>query len=194
MSPRRFAISAPPVPRALAWPSDAVGDDGHEHVGPEEVLAIAVALASRAQSWPGMTRPTRRCWDLMMATDHLEAWVIAWPSNGAIELHDHGGSSGAVVVAAGELVETSIVSLPSGGAAPRTRRLKVGGSIVFPGSHVHDVVNTGPAPALSVHVYSPRLTSMTYYRVTDGVLEAGATSRAPIGRDLMDRDLMEAAS
>ncbi len=193
-SPRRFAISAAPVPPADVWPSETVDAAGPEHVGPEELLALAVALASRAQSWPGMTSPARRCWDLMMATEHVEAWVIAWPPGGAIELHDHGGSSGAVVVAVGELVETSIVSLHSGGAAPRTRRMKVGGSTIFPGSHVHDVANAGPAAALSVHVYSPRLTSMTYYRVIDGVPRAGGTNRALVGRELMDRDLMEAVA
>ena len=70
----------------------------------------------------------------------------------------------------------------------------MGGSTVFTGSHVHDVMSAGPAPALSVHVYSPRLTSMTYYRLTDGVLQAGHTKRALVGRDLMDRDLTEAAA
>ena len=29
--------------------------------------------------------------------------------------------------------------------------------------HIHDVVNTGAAPAVSVHAYSPPLRSMTYY-------------------------------
>jgi len=34
---------------------------------------------------------------------------------------------------------------------------------VFGPGHVHDVANQGRGPALSVHVYSPVLTSMTCF-------------------------------
>ncbi len=167
---RQVAISAPSDSRG-----SAVGNRHGAHSGPDELLGIAVGLATRAPSWPGMTRPARRRWDLMARSDAIEAWVIAWPPGGAIELHDHGGSAGAVVVAVGELVETSIVSQPSGGVALRTTTIGVGGSLRFAGRHVHDIVNLGEVPAISVHVYAPRLSSMTYYRMTDGVLETGAT-------------------
>ena len=33
----------------------------------------------------------------------------------------------------------------------------------FEAGHRHDVVNEGPGPAMSVHVYSPPLTTMTFY-------------------------------
>ena len=36
-------------------------------------------------------------------------------------------------------------------------------SITFGADHVHDVVNLGDEPALSIHVYAPRLVSMTFY-------------------------------
>jgi hypothetical protein len=32
---------------------------------------------------------------------------------------------------------------------------------------VHDIVNAGTEPALSLHVYGPRLEAMTYYRTDD---------------------------
>jgi hypothetical protein len=32
---------------------------------------------------------------------------------------------------------------------------------------VHDVVNTAAEPAVSLHVYGPRLEAMTYYRIDD---------------------------
>jgi hypothetical protein len=148
---------------------------------PEDLVAMATRLATRAASWPGMARPARRRWALMAASTTAEAWVIAWPPGGAIELHDHGGSAGAVVVAAGELVETSIVSGRSGSVAQRSTTIPASGSISFDGRHVHDIVNLGPGPAVSVHVYAPRLTSMTYYRVVEGALETGATVRYLFG-------------
>lgn len=173
-------------PREVAIPwqyraPDALGGLDGCPPEPEELLAMATGLATRALSWPGMARPIRRRWALMAASGTAEAWVIAWPPGGAIELHDHGGSAGAVVVAAGELVETSIISAPSGAVGQRTTTIGAQGSISFDGRHVHDIVNLGAVPALSVHVYAPRLTSMTYYRVVEGALEAGATVRYLFG-------------
>ena len=118
----------------------------------------------------------------MAGSDLFEAWVIAWPPGGSIELHDHGGSAGAVVVVAGELIETTVVSEPWGDVALESKGVGVGGSISFGGHNIHDVVNSGDAPAISVHVYAPRLNSMTYYRVADRRLEAGATVRYCFGQ------------
>src|ERR1700722_2451438 len=54
--------------------------------GPDDLLVIASQLATRARSWPGMTRPTRRRWELMAVSEAFEAWIIAWPPGGAIDL------------------------------------------------------------------------------------------------------------
>ncbi len=142
--------------------------------GPEALAAMAMRLAVRAESWPGMTQPRCRQWHLIAASDAFEAWVITWPPGGAIELHDHGGSAGAVVVAAGELRETSVVSRPSRDVVLETNTIG--------GRHIHDVVNSGDVPAISVHVYAPRLTSMTYYRMTQDLLEPGATLHYRLGQ------------
>ncbi|HEY5025015.1 MAG TPA: cysteine dioxygenase family protein [Acidimicrobiales bacterium] len=168
--PRQVAMSLPHRP---AGP--LTGFDGAERLARPGLVTTALQLAARAPSWPGMTSPSHRCWDLMAASDAFEAWVIAWPPGGAIELHDHGGSAGAVVVAAGKLLETSVVDQTSGGVALQTTAIAVGRHISFGGRHVHDIVNAGETPAISVHVYAPRLTSMTYYRFTDGVLHARDT-------------------
>jgi hypothetical protein len=164
----------------LVDPAADVGDE--ELPEPDALLAIALRLAVRAPSWSGMARPVRRHWDLMAASDAFEAWVIAWPPGGAIELHDHGGSAGAVVVAAGELIETSVVSQPVGDVALQTNAIGVGRSICFGGRHIHDIVNSGDAPAITVHVYAPRLRSMTYYRLTEHRLQAGATVQYRFGQ------------
>jgi hypothetical protein len=111
----------------------------------------------------------------MAVSEAFEAWVIAWPPGGAIDLHDHGGSSGAVVVVAGELKETRIVKRPSGGVTIRTSTVGAGQSVSFGARDVHDVVNVEDEAALSVHVYAPRLSSMTYYRMTEDSLEARST-------------------
>ena len=77
-------------------------------LAPVDLLATAQRLADSANSLPGMDDPYERCWRTIVANQHLEAWVVAWPVGGAIELHDHGDSAGAVVVARGTLSETSV--------------------------------------------------------------------------------------
>ena len=41
----------------------------------------------------------------MARTPDFDAWLIAWPSGGKVDLHDHGNSTGAVSVISGALVE-----------------------------------------------------------------------------------------
>lgn len=84
--------------------------------------------------------------------------MIGWTTDQSTRLHDHGGSTGALVVTAGELSEV----LPHDGGL-RERALATGEVRTFPIGSVHDVVNRGPRPATSIHVYSPPLTEMTYY-------------------------------
>ena len=163
-------LDSPERPARLLHPASGVSSFTEP-----ELLSIAEGLAVSARGWPGMKRPTRRTWDLMVASDAFEAWVIAWPPNGAIEPHDHGGSSGAVVVASGELVETTVSQGPEGSVVTETKVLPAGATLTFGAHHVHDVVNLGDRPAISVHVYAPRLTSMTYFEITDGRLATGQT-------------------
>jgi Cysteine dioxygenase type I len=105
----------------------------------------------------------------------LDVWLISWVPGRATELHDHGGSLGALTVLSGSLNE-----FRWDGGGLRRRRLDAGDQAGFPLGWVHDVVwaprpVTGPVttirgpvqPTLSVHAYSPPLTAMSYYEVTD---------------------------
>jgi predicted metal-dependent enzyme (double-stranded beta helix superfamily) len=127
---------------------------------------MARGFAGSAMSWPGLDDPSERCWRTIAATDRFEAWVVAWPVGGNIELHDHGGSAGAVVIASGTLVETSV--RPDGSELDATSTaIHTGGHVVFGPRHIHDLVNHGPGPAVSVHVYSPALHAMTFFDWSD---------------------------
>ncbi|GLP74022.1 hypothetical protein TUM20983_11320 [Mycobacterium antarcticum] len=100
--------------------------------------------------------------------DELDVWLISWVPERSTELHDHGGSLGALTVVSGALIETRW-----DGGALRERRLAAGDQAGFPLGWVHDVVwaPSKPvrvhAPTLSVHAYSPPLTAMSYYEVTE---------------------------
>jgi hypothetical protein len=57
----------------------------------EELRVVANQLSRSGDLWPDLGTGSRREWRLLVRTPRYEAWVIGWPSGGAIELHDHGG-------------------------------------------------------------------------------------------------------
>jgi predicted metal-dependent enzyme (double-stranded beta helix superfamily) len=90
-----------------------------------------------------------------------DAWLIAWGSTSVLQLHDHGGSFGVVHVVEGELVETYTDRRSRNPL--RSRLVAAGDTLEVPSTCIHEVWNTHADPALSVHVYSPPLTTMTFY-------------------------------
>jgi hypothetical protein len=71
-----------------------------------------------------------------------------------------------VVVAKGALIETRMSPTDQSVATIESHHLDTGGSRTFGSRYVHDIVNVGPHHAVSVHVYGPKLTSMSYYRLS----------------------------
>ncbi len=154
------------------------------------VEAWLSSTARRLAATPGIWRP-RIQWDagerwyaLLAADEDSEAWLLGWPVGGGIELHDHGGSSGAICVVEGILTETFVDAgdgLTAGGSL-RRRRLPTGTLVPFGPGHIHDVVNNSSRLALSIHLYSPRLRSMTFYDHGPGsVLSAVRTEHSEPG-------------
>jgi hypothetical protein len=100
--------------------------------------------------------------------DELDAWLISWVPGEATELHDHSGSLGAMTLINGALHEYRWA-----GDRLRQRRLTAGDQAAFPLGWVHDVAwaplesPASHAPTLSVHAYSPPLTAMSYYEITE---------------------------
>jgi hypothetical protein len=160
------------------------GDDSETPLSfPEadELLAVAQGLADTARHWSGVTGMRGRRWELVAEAETFEAWIIGWPPGGTITLHDHGDSAGAIFVARGALVETFLTEDVSGAITAKARRMSAGRSWAMSKRHVHDVVNHGLTPAVSVHVYAPRLTSMTHYRLDAGVLSPQRTVHYQFG-------------
>jgi hypothetical protein len=121
---------------------------------------------------PGGVPTDDRWFARLHGDDEVDVWLISWVPGHRTELHDHGGSLGALTLLTGSLDE-----FRWDGEKLRCRRLKAGDQAGFPLGWVHDVVwapnapgpsMTSPAaPSLSVHAYSPPLTVMSYYEVTD---------------------------
>ncbi|MFC7451368.1 cysteine dioxygenase [Rhodococcus daqingensis] len=133
--------------------------------GAQDVLDGRFAdLLPEAESWPVDERWSTR----LHADDDVDVWLISWAPGLATELHDHAGSLGALTVLSGSLAEYRW----SAGEL-KYRTLDAGDQASFPLGWVHDVMQAPghpvdpAAPTLSVHAYSPPLTAMSYYEVTD---------------------------
>lgn len=136
------------------------------------IVSIARGLAEVALPWELATghTPSDRTFELLLTTERYDAWLIHWPAGTGLEAHDHGGSGGAFAVVHGSLDE----DVHDAGAT-RTRRWGVGEVACFDADHVHPVINRGDVGTTSVHVYSPPLSTMRFYR--DGEVSRTAGTR-----------------
>ncbi|MYW00093.1 cysteine dioxygenase family protein [Streptomyces sp. SID3343] len=123
--------------------------------------------------------PVSRWYKRLAATEDMEIWLLSWLPGQGTGLHDHGGSSGVFTVVSGELHERSLVITPLRRAGARERVLTAGSARVFGPTYVHEVTNMGTEPAVSVHVYAPKLNSMTLY---DGTADIARPSFEPLRR------------
>ncbi|MGY1704612.1 cysteine dioxygenase [Geodermatophilus sp. SYSU D00697] len=151
--------------------------------------ALAAALAAVEHRWsPLVEFCAEHRWthllDPGLAADVLDpalhadlaaaqVWLLSWLPGQGTDLHDHGGSAGAFAVVRGTLSEEV-------GALPEARQLTAGRVRPFGPHHVHRVTNPAPEQAVSVHVYSPRLTVMNTYRADRGGLVRTGTERAGV--------------
>lgn len=142
-------------------------------------LHAARRLADNPGDWPVAPRfdPDRRWYQRLPAGPGVEAWLLTWLPGQETDLHDHGGSAGAFVVVSGALTERTVTG-PDGSARLTGRVLSAGAARQFGEHHLHQIVNEGPEPAVSVHVYGPELTTMTRYRLHGGRLLVAAVDRA----------------
>ena len=156
--------------RPTASPRSRVAGADGRRADPLRILAEALASDVTPGGWTEAAADGVRRWTRLAVGPHSEAWVIAWPPGGGLSLHDHGPSAGAVVVRSGTLLEASVVAGADGRLELATRRRGPGSPWTMAPGHVHDVVNDGAAVAVSVHVYAPRLSAMTHYRLEGGRL------------------------
>ena len=149
---------------------------------------IASRLAPAIRS-PGALDVEDRAWRLVARTPVFDAWLIAWPTGGKVELHDHGASSGAVSVISGTLVEAVPWRDDTGRLSLVRNELRADTTLGFGAGHVHDVTNEAGEHALSLHVYSPALTSMTFFDLVGNRLEAQGLRWAYDGSEERDAAL-----
>jgi hypothetical protein len=109
-----------------------------------------------------------------------QIWLLSWLPAQGTDLHDHGSSAGAFAVAGGTLTERVVAGRPGEPVREAVTDLAAGRVRSFGSHYVHQVVNSLPEPAVSVHVYAPALRWMNTYRVEQGALVRTGTERAGV--------------
>lgn len=182
--PARTTTPRPAAPRS-ATSDPRRWRDGPTPASLGDLLALTRTVADEvADGRHAVQIDTEQRWSQRLhAEDHLDVWLISWTTAQSAELHDHGGSLGALTVVRGALTEWRWTAgaadddatcpaeeLAARGPGLRRRVIDAGRGAAFGLGHVHDVSNRALAPAVSVHAYSPPLSAMSYYAVEGGVL------------------------
>jgi predicted metal-dependent enzyme (double-stranded beta helix superfamily) len=138
-------------------------------VSPAGLAWIVRHTARQPELWRDLVRfdAAERWYARLACDDAHEVWLLTWLPGQQTGFHDHGESAGAFAVASGRLTERAALHdrPPNLG-----RTLRAGAVRSFASNYVHDVRNDSIEPAVSIHAYSPPLTSMRRYDVTDGGL------------------------
>ena len=147
-------------------------DPLHRQPTSPATIARELAITSRWPAWFPPRSPSAR---KVIITDDMEVWLLA-----GTDLHDHGGRSrpcpAGFAVASGSLAHYTVVP----GEIPRLNVDVIGEheSATVPATGVHALVNRGDVPAVSVHVYTPRLTMMRRYLFDESGLWLASMIRA----------------
>jgi predicted metal-dependent enzyme (double-stranded beta helix superfamily) len=137
---------------------------GRDLVG-AELRALAEWLRERPELWRPHVRhdPEQRIYHRLLDDEHVTVWLICWMPGHDTGFHDHDGSSGAVAVLEGEVVEERLRLL----RPPARRVFGPRGVLEFGAADIHRVRHHGTAPAVTLHAYSPALRRMGAYHVDE---------------------------
>ncbi len=147
-------------------------------LSPRQLAAKVRQLTATPAEWVARVRldPEGRWYERIQADDGFEVWLISWLPGQSTGFHDHGSSAGAFGVVWGSLDECV---MPRGEARVQVNQVGSGRVRSFGQRYVHDVRNPAAGTvAVSVHAYSPPLSSMTRYDLTPGGLAVAGTEGA----------------
>ncbi len=145
---------------------------------PQQLAAEVRRLTESPAEWVARVRldTEGRWYEQIRVNDSYELWLISWLPGHSTGFHDHGPANGAFGVVWGQLDEHVVVR---DSCSSRGRPVTSGQVRSFGPRYVHDVRNAeSGSVAVSVHAYSPPLSSMNRYDLTPGGLAVAATEGA----------------
>ena len=126
-----------------------------------ELRGAVARLALRPDAWQDRVRhdPGQRIYEELHRDEFVSAWLICWMPGHDTGFHDHDGSSGAVTVVSGSVLEQRL-----GPQADPIGTIHSHGEVFdFGPGDIHRVTHRGASPAVTLHAYSPPLAGMGAY-------------------------------
>lgn len=163
---KRMSV-APVFSPAVASLDELVPHDGILTL--EELEEIARGIADDSDLWEPLVRVDahQRRYELVYEDERMDAWVLSWMPGQGTGFHDHYVSGVGLCVASGCVREDQMVY----GGEHLARHLRPGHTRKGGPGYIHRVSHAEGTPAVTVHVYSPRLDWVGQYRVDeDGVV------------------------
>ena len=160
--------AAPHLVPALPSIDDLVPHDGI--LTPDELEQLARDIVDRPEIWEPLVRadPGQRRYELIYEDERLDAWVLSWMPAQGTGFHDHSISAVGLCCAQGGVREDLMVY----GGDHLELQLRRGDSRQGGPGYIHRVRHELDEPAVTIHVYSPRLDWVGQYRLEEatGVL------------------------
>ena len=158
-------MSAAPTP----LPTHPYVDDLIPRAGiltPGELEDLARDLVERPELWEHLVRvdSDQRRYELIYEDERVDAWVLSWMPGQGTGFHDHYISSVGLCCARGSVREDLMVY----GGEHTELQLRPGDSRQGGPGYIHRVRHSLGEPAVTIHVYSPRLDWVGQYRLGDG--------------------------
>lgn len=163
-----------PIQSSALWPArcltpapasfgDLLPDDGV--LTPDELEQLGRdRRAARAPEAARSPRSRSAAVELIYEDEHVDAWVLSWMPGQGTGFHDHSISGVGLCCARGGVREDLLVY----GGPDTVLRLRPGDSRQGGPGYIHRVRHALGEPAVTIHVYSPRLDWVGQYRLGDG--------------------------
>jgi hypothetical protein len=137
----------------------------HGILSPEELEELAVEIVERPDIWEPLVRtdPEQRRYELICEDERMDAWVLSWMPGQGTGFHDHYISGVGLCCAAGGVREDLLVY----GGNDIELHLRAGDSRRGGPGYIHRVRHELGTPAVTIHVYSPRLDWVGQYRLSE---------------------------
>ena len=122
---------------------------------------VVERVAARADLWEPLVAqdPTKVHWERVAVPEDIEAFVVTWPTFTDTRLHSHDGATSAFVPVRGVVTEIR----PDDRLRLVPRKFVPGVTGVLDGYDVHELQNEHASVAVSIHAFSPRLRSVTWW-------------------------------
>jgi predicted metal-dependent enzyme (double-stranded beta helix superfamily) len=149
-------------------------------LGARQLAEVVRRVSGNPADWLTRVRlnPAGRWYEQLHIDDSHEVWLISWLPGQETGFHDHGGAAGAFTVVLGTLLENRVVGARSDGHV-QAKPIGAGATRSFGPRYIHNVRNSAASSvAVSVHAYSPPLSAMTRYELTESGLVTLGTEAA----------------